>query len=224
MLGWIIPLACAHSVFSQEVPLLLHEGFPDREASAHLQFPGESPVLAPSEILRISPGGSLRSRIAQGIDAQIPLDVNSLLIDALRYSARIRAISDNAVIAETAITQTAADFDPTTFMESKFVRTSVPTGSSLDAGFNVARLREEDWFTRGGIRRKTTAGGNVELSQRIGLKDSNSNFFLPDNQGTSRLSLSYSHPFMRGAGKMLQHQPDRFGKNRYRTCIGSYKE
>ncbi len=124
-----------------------------------------------------------------------------MLIDALRYSARIRAISDNAVIAETAITQTAAEFDPTTFMESKLVRTSIPTGSSLDAGFNVTRLREEDWFTRGGFRRKTTAGGNVELSQRIGLKDSNSNFFLPDNQGNSRLSLSYSHPFMRGAGK-----------------------
>ena len=205
VIGWILPLLCAHSVFPQELPAPLLE---ESALSSKFEPRGDEivrrddQVLAPSQIPAAlawwepQVRGSLKPSTAQ-----IPLDVNSLLIDALRYSARIRAISDNAVIAETAIMQTAAEFDPTTFMESKFVRTSVPTGSSLDAGFNVARLREEDWFTRGGVRRKTTSGGNLELSQRIGLKDSNSNFFLPDNQGNSRLSLSYSHPFLRGAGK-----------------------
>ncbi|MFO0868129.1 MAG: TolC family protein [Pirellulales bacterium] len=130
-----------------------------------------------------------------------PIDVESLIVEALRFSARIQAISDNAVIAETSITRAAAAFDTHAFMESKFVRVSVPTGSTLEAGFNVPRLREGDWFYKTGARKRNTYGGKVELSQQIGLKDSNSQFFYPDNQGNSRLTLSFNQPLLNGAGQ-----------------------
>lgn len=132
---------------------------------------------------------------------QTPVDINSLIVDTLRYSARVRAISDNAIVAETAITRAAAAFDVTSFMESKFVRTSIPTGSTLEAGFNVPRLREEDWFYRGGLRKRNSYGGRVEMAQQIGIRDSNSQFFYPYNQGNSRLVLSYNQPLLSGAGK-----------------------
>jgi outer membrane protein len=133
--------------------------------------------------------------------APMPVSVESLIISALRYSARIQAISDNAIIAETAITRAAAVFDSHAFMESKMVRTSVPTGSTLEAGFNVPRLRESDWFYRAGARRRTSYGGKLEASQQVGLKDSNSQFFFPDDQGNSRLTLSFNQPLLNGAGK-----------------------
>ncbi len=131
----------------------------------------------------------------------IPVQINTLVVDTLRHSARVRALSDNAVIAETAITRAAAGFDTTTFMETKFVRGSNPTGNTLEAGFNVPRLREEDWYARGGVRRRNEYGGKVELSQQIGLRDSNSQFFFPGNQGNARLVLSYNQPLLNGAGQ-----------------------
>lgn len=130
----------------------------------------------------------------------LSVDVNSLIVDSLRYSARVKAISDNAIIAETAVIRADAEFDTRAFMESKFVRTSVPTGSTLEAGFNVPRLREENWFHSAGLRKKNTYGGKMEASQRYGLRDSNSNFFFPSNQGNARLTLSYNQPLLNGAG------------------------
>ena len=113
----------------------------------------------------------------------------------------VRAISDNALVAETAITRADAEFDVHAFMESKFVRTSLPTGSVLDAGFDVPRLRESDWFYSAGLRKKNRHGGRFQADQQIGTLDSNSEFFFPEHQGNSRLTLSYNQPLLHGAGK-----------------------
>ncbi|KAA5538542.1 TolC family protein [Roseiconus nitratireducens] len=130
----------------------------------------------------------------------IPVTTDSLVLDALQYSNRIAALNENITIAQTGIVRAAAEFDPKAFTESRFVRTSVPTGSSLDAGANVNRLREEDFTASAGMRRKTEAGGRFELGQQIGLRNSNSVFFTPGNQGNSRLSLSFNQPLLAGAG------------------------
>ncbi|QDU99018.1 TolC family protein [Lignipirellula cremea] len=129
------------------------------------------------------------------------VDANSLVVDALRYSAQVRAISDNALITQASITRAAAEFDVHTFMESKFIRTSIPTGSTLEAGFNVPRLREEDGYIRAGVRKKNSLGGSFEVSQQAGLRDSNSQFFFPGQQANSRLTLGYNQPLLNGAGK-----------------------
>ena len=130
----------------------------------------------------------------------IPIDINSLIFDALTNSAKIQAISDNVGIAETGVATAYASFDPRLFMESKFNRVNIPTGSSLDAGFNVNRLIEKNWYYSGGMRRRNVQGGKWEFSQRYGTKDSSSQFFIPANQGNSRLSLSYTQPLLNGAG------------------------
>lgn len=133
--------------------------------------------------------------------AATPITIDSLLVDTLRHSAKVQAISDNALIAQTSIVRAEAEFDVHAFMESKFVRTSVPTGSTLEAGFNVPRLREEDWFVSGGLRRKNLRGGQFEISQRNGLKASNSQFFVPSQQANSRLTLGYKQPLLNGSGE-----------------------
>ena len=40
------------------------------------------------------------------------------------------------------------------------------------------------------------------MSQRIGYENSNSDFFLPTQQGTARLTLRYDQPLSRGAGRL----------------------
>ncbi|MCA9136404.1 MAG: TolC family protein [Planctomycetales bacterium] len=133
--------------------------------------------------------------------SSIDVDGDSLILDTLRHSFRIAALNENVCIAHTGVTRAAADFDPTAFVESKFIRTSVPTGSALDAGANVSRLREEDFAFSGGIRRKTETGAQFEVGQKIGLRDSSSQFFTPPNQGNSRLTLSFNQPLLNGSGQ-----------------------
>jgi outer membrane protein len=176
------------SMVSPEVLPVLPE--PAREPDPESLVPGDAAPWWQAQALR--PLGQSPTTI--------PVDVSSLIVEALRHSARVRAISDTAVIAETSITRADAEFNTRAFMESKFNRTSVPTGSTLDAGFNVPRLREEDWFYNAGFRNKNQRGGRLEAAQRIGIRDSNSNFFFPDNQGNSRLTLSYNQPLLNGAG------------------------
>ncbi len=130
----------------------------------------------------------------------ISVDVGSLIVEALRFSSRVQAISDNAVIAETNVIRADAEFDTRLFMETKLNRTSIPTGSTLEAGANVPRLREEDWFYRAGLRKKNVVGGKFEAAQRIGTRNSNSVFFLPEDQGNARLTLSYNQPLLNGYG------------------------
>ncbi|PNY33816.1 hypothetical protein C2E31_27420 [Rhodopirellula baltica] len=133
----------------------------------------------------------------------VQVDGDTLILEALRHSFRIAALREDVTIANTGITRAAAEFDPTSFVESKFVRTSVPTGSTLDAGSGVPRLREEDFRVNGGLRRKTQAGGQFEVGQRFGLLDSNSQFFTPQQQGNSRLTLSFNQPLMKGSGTAI---------------------
>ncbi|MDM4018918.1 TolC family protein [Roseiconus lacunae] len=129
------------------------------------------------------------------------VDGDTLILEALQHSYHIAALRENITIAQTGICRAAADFDPSTFVESKFVRTSVPTGSTLDAGSGIDRLREEDFRVNGGFRRKTIRGGRFEVAQRLGLQDSNSEFFTPTQQGNSRLTFSFNQPLLNGAGE-----------------------
>lgn len=132
----------------------------------------------------------------------VNIDVNSLIVDALRYSAQVQAISDEAIIAQTSITRAAAEFDTEAFMETRLVRTNVPTGSTLEAGGTRSRLKEYDWNYSAGLRKKNELGGRFEISQRVGGKTSNSEFFTPANQGNSRLTLSYNQPLLNGGGEV----------------------
>lgn len=132
---------------------------------------------------------------------QSHVDVNTLIQETLACSSQVRIINDDPIIAETAITQAMAEFDPKLFIESKFNRISVPSSSTLDTGTSFSRLRENNWNTNFGIRRKNMQGGELELSQQFGMNTSNSIFFVPPNQGDSRLTLSFNQPLLNGRGE-----------------------
>lgn len=129
------------------------------------------------------------------------VDIDALIISALAFSPRVRAVSENVLIQETAVLEAMASFDVRAFSESKFFRKSEPIGNILETG-GPLRLREEDWGYSAGVRKRTPLGGSFELAQRIGVHDSNSRFFLPPQQGNARMVLSYNQPLLNGFGQV----------------------
>jgi len=125
---------------------------------------------------------------------------HSLVLSALQHSFQIQAIQQTVHIRAEEIIKADAEFDSHAFMESKFVDTSDPVGNVLVTG-GPPRLNEHDWTYEAGIRKKNRLGGTLELTQRLGHKNSNSLFFVPQDQGTAQLTLNFTQPLLNGAGR-----------------------
>ncbi|MFT7638770.1 MAG: outer membrane protein [Pirellulaceae bacterium] len=132
--------------------------------------------------------------------SDLPVDVQSLVMDALRYAPQVHSINKQWQIRETAIYEADAAFDTTAFIDSMFTRTSEPVGNTLTTG-GPPRFREKNWSQTVGIRRKTTTGADLELSQQLGYQNNNSVFFTPKHQANSRLNVSFTQPLLQGAGR-----------------------
>lgn len=132
-------------------------------------------------------------------------DLGTIVADTLIHSPRIIGLSQDVVIAREAIVQEEAAFDARWLFDSGFRRSSDPVGNTLVTG-GPPRLREADWSSRAGIVRTTRLGGQWSANQRFGTLDSNSLFFLPPNQGNTRLEISLSQPLLAGAGRMFNER------------------
>ncbi|HEY6565522.1 MAG TPA: TolC family protein, partial [Pirellulaceae bacterium] len=148
-----------------------------------------------------------RSYVSQSLRRsarRMPLTVQGLITSTLHNSYRVHVLSDTPLIRETAIVEADAEFDWGTFLESKWTDLDEPVGSSLTTG-GPPRFRNDIFDVEGGFRRQNRAGGQFEAGQAFGTERSNSVFFIPKNQGTSRLTMSYTHPLLRGGGRIYNH-------------------
>ncbi|MCO8124319.1 TolC family protein [Stieleria sp. TO1_6] len=135
-------------------------------------------------------------------DRPVDVSVSTLVSGALQYSAQIRTFSELPLIREQRITEECGLFDWRVFAESDFQSRSDPVGNTLTVGDpNEDRFQETDWQFLGGMRRRNYHGGQFEIAQEFGLRDNNSIFFRPDDQGSSRLRMRYIQPLKRGAGE-----------------------
>lgn len=135
----------------------------------------------------------------------VSFDLNTLVMEAIARNPRIAAVNHQASIAMERIVQEDAVFDPNVLLESKYGSTSDPVGNSLTTG-GPPRLHEDSWNNKAGVIKTTRTGTSVDLSQQAGLLDSNSLFFLPPNQGNTRLNLSVTKPLRAGAGKVYNER------------------
>jgi outer membrane protein TolC len=131
---------------------------------------------------------------------RLEITADAVVLGALAHSAQIKVLRDVPAIQETAIAEACAQFDVRSFMESKFIDTSEPVGSTLTTG-GPPRYLDQNWHYSAGLRRFGETGARLEASQRFGYEDSNSVFFVPDQQGTARLALSLTQPLLNGAGQ-----------------------
>lgn len=132
---------------------------------------------------------------------KLDVSLNGLLVSALSNSARIQVLADEPLITETEITTADANFDWFSFLEARWDDVDEPVGSTLTTG-GPDRFRDHNVNVSAGIRRRNQVGGEFEISQRLGHQNNNSVFFVPNDQGTSRLTFSYTQPLLRGAGRI----------------------
>jgi outer membrane protein len=143
-----------------------------------------------------------------GSDRALTIDVETLVVGAMKHSPKVLALSTIPEIQKTEICAAQAAFDPRAFLESKFIRTSDTATTILTAGGDTTltpRYRDQNWYYSGGVRRKTEMGGQFEASQKFGLENNNALIYQPEwalyPQGSSRLTLSYTQPLLNGAGR-----------------------
>ncbi|MEL6107891.1 MAG: TolC family protein [Planctomycetota bacterium] len=133
----------------------------------------------------------------------LSIDVSSLTSSALVHSPAVNSVLSEPQIRQTDVTIADADFDPTVFLEGRFVDTNDPVGNTLTTGDNSNRFRDETLSADAGVRRRIRNGGELELIQRGGFQENNSVFLQPNPQGTTRLELNYTQPLQRDSGRMV---------------------
>ncbi|MGI9456024.1 MAG: TolC family protein [Aeoliella sp.] len=130
----------------------------------------------------------------------LPVTLHELAVETIAYSQEVQALRVGPQIRRTQVTQADAEFDPIAFIDGKWFDRDEPVGSFLATG-GKPRLLEETFTENIGFRRKTRSGASVEIAQRLGFQDSNSDFFIPADQAQSRFAISLTQPLLRGAGR-----------------------
>ena len=130
----------------------------------------------------------------------MPADLHTLLYLAVHNSNQIKIAKADPLIRETAVAEADSAFDWVRYLDSAWNDTSEPVGNALTVGGNENRFEDQIFQATAGVRRTTRHGGQLDISQRFGWQDNNSQFFIPDNQATGRLTVSYTHPLLRGRG------------------------
>lgn len=195
----------------------------DKSAVSSKSLPGWSDVDKPSTTKTKTAGGQRLSApgwsdpvqaaesatwwkvlVGQPIDGTRPIvsiDSNSLVYEALQNSPRIQAISQTPLIRELQIVEADSEFDPVHYVQSQFEDRVDPVGNQLTVGNGENFLKDNIWNADAGFRKKARNGAQWELNQRLGFQNSNSNFFVPQDQGTATLALNVTQPLLRGRGK-----------------------
>ena len=104
----------------------------------------------------------------------VTFDLETVLLDTLGNSPRISSVSRRTSVVMEKIIQQDAAFDSAVLFESNLGRTNDPVGNSLITG-GPPRLIEESLTTRAGIQKTGRRGTTIDLSQELGLLNSNSN-------------------------------------------------
>ncbi len=138
----------------------------------------------------------------QNEDQPQSITLEQTIVEALQHSEQIKVFSELPLIRETAVIEASSAFDWNHFVDTRWDDVSEPIGNSLTAGAGATRFNDHNWTGRTGLRRRTTTGGTFDASQQFGFQDNNSQFFVPDPQGTARLVLGFTQPLMRGRGKV----------------------
>lgn len=130
----------------------------------------------------------------------LDIRADDLIARALTHSNHVLAVSEGPRIREQGILKAVADFDPAVFFETRWDDVNEPVGNTLTTG-GPTRFNDHHWQAKAGMRQKTWLGGTLEASQELGLQDTNSLFFIPEQQSASRMTVSFTQPLLKYGGR-----------------------
>ena len=134
-------------------------------------------------------------------ERQTELALVDAIHNAIQFAPEIEVLRADVGISEAEVTRQKANFDWNQFIQANWDENNIPVGSELDGVAN--RLEQHTLATQTGLRRLNQVGGQFQLAQDLGLADSNSQFFNPQNQATANIALQYEQPLLQGAGKFV---------------------
>lgn len=130
----------------------------------------------------------------------IGVGLDEAVMGALVHSAQVRTLACTPQIRREAITDQQSRFDAQAFIDARYTNISDPVGSTLTTG-GPNRYLDQNLYYSSGIKQTTSTGGSLVVSQKIGTEDSNSLYFTPPDQGTSRIDVELTQPLLNGAGR-----------------------
>ncbi|WP_197452458.1 TolC family protein [Rosistilla carotiformis] len=137
------------------------------------------------------------ARPLRSAPAALPIDLMTLFEWTVQHSARVQAVAQAPWISGTQIEQARGVFDPRIYSDSDYNSSSDPVENILTTG-GPPRLEDQLLGTEVGVRGQTSSGGSYGIGQGLGHKNSNSTFFLPNNQGSAGLFANWSQPLLQG--------------------------
>ncbi|HBE69263.1 MAG TPA: hypothetical protein DDW52_14030 [Planctomycetaceae bacterium] len=127
----------------------------------------------------------------------VTIDLNQLFVLTAAYSGKVQAVAQTPWVNRTLIAQAQGAFDPVLYTDARFDSISDPVENTLTTG-GPPRLEDDIVGVDTGLRGQTRRGTSYNVGQRLGHKNSNSTFFVPNNQGSSRLFANLTQPLLRG--------------------------
>ena len=133
----------------------------------------------------------------------LTVNVESLILNAIEHSPQVTAMRIDPVLRETVIVEEQAEFDWTTFIEATYDDKNDPVGNTLTLGpSGDTRFEDRNLYGSAGLRKRMGQGGELDVASRAGYQRTNSSFFVPGQQGTTRLEVNFTQPLLRGAGQI----------------------
>lgn len=140
--------------------------------------------------------------------ASIPVDVESLVLFSMQFAPQIAALQVDPSIRETKIVQEDAEFDWIAFVEGTYDHLDEPwiyNNALIIGGVpgifnNPDRLKSDEFNARGGMKKMTRKGAEVELYQEFDSLSNNQPFLDPNPANTARFEINVKKPLLRGNG------------------------
>ena len=206
-----LPLVSAKPAVATQ-PIAIHSASHNREHSKPLR--------------RDSGSAWWTERVSKPLRAEssaLPVDLDTLFALTAAYSGRVQAIAQTPWINQAKLQQAQAAFDPTLFNDARYDNTSDPVGNTLTTG-GPPRLEEETVSVDAGLQGTRQSGTTYRIGQRVGHQNSNSTFFIPNNQGTARLYANLTKPLLRGRQVDINRTLVLTGKFETRVAQAAYQE
>ena len=182
-------------------PLPKHKAAESTGSKSQTQISGTSSTEDELTLPQLE--GSVRQALHVGWQKE-PFDLGRTIETLLKNSPAVKIAKYDVAIAETNAIREQAAFDWENFIESTWAETNQPVASALDGA--EQRLENHDLIFSAGLRKRTTAGGNLSVQQDAGFSDSNSEFFDPQNQANANIAISIEQPLLRGRGVVATSQ------------------
>ncbi len=129
----------------------------------------------------------------------LPVGLGFMYDSAMLYSQQLRSFGDLPAIRETTEREVAGRFIPRFYAEGRYANINEPTQSLATTG-GASRLIQRERVMEFGLRQRVETGGEVTVGQRFSNFSTNSTFYNPRAQSSSRTFITVVQPLLRESG------------------------